>query len=234
MSISKVADRIRQLQLAADNVPPDRWTLENRSARNEAAAELEAEADHLADPWEPVESPPDDTNALRNAHSRLKDALCSVGGALFESQAYYAVHRVSGAYRACIEFNGWQPHLIVGDTQMPIAVVVYPRAAFRYEFGPAPLEDVVSEALAAINAMSFHDPETLVCNCYTETEYADSYVRYWSVDVEGIGTLVRRYRSIGQGPWLPIDYPGSYRHTLVIPHQQGMDASCDASSPNKE
>jgi hypothetical protein len=234
MSISKVADRARQLRLAADNVPHDRWSLENRIAMGEAAADLNAEVDRLADPWEPMESPPDDTDALQNAISRLKDALWSVGGALFESQAYYAVNRVSGAYRAYIEFNGWKPHLIVGDTQMPTAVVVYPRAAFKHEFGPAPLEDVVSEALAAVNAMSFRDPETRLCKVHTETAFVDSYIRYWSVDVDGIGTLVRRYQSVGQGPWRPMDYPGSYMGTLVIPHQRGMDASRDASSPNKE
>lgn len=214
--LSKVAERALHLRLAVEHRPPDWWTMQSRAERANAEADMEYEVARVMASPRPLFGEVAGQDQLWNAHSAIRDALCSVGGSLFESQVYYLVQRVGGAYNAILEFRGWPPAISVIDANSPRVLILHPRKEFKTDIKGNSLDGAVRWVLDIIEKMSFHEPEEVTCEMTTETLAADSFIRYWKYDLPGTGRLVRRYQKIGDGPWRPMDYPNGYLGTIVL------------------
>jgi len=193
--------------------------MQNRAERANAESDMQYEvARVMASPY-PVHEPVAGTDELWNAHSAIHDALCSVGGALFESKVYYLVQRVGKTYSAILEFRGWPPAISVINPDSSKALILHPRAAFSHEFSTlndASLDDMMHKIMDLIESWSFPEPSEVTCELTTETLAADSFIRYWRYDLPGTGKLVRRFQKIGDGHWRPMDYPNGYMGTIVL------------------
>lgn len=164
----------------------------------------------------PVEQDDSWVAKLADARQAIQDALCRVGGALFESQVYFSLHRYSDEYRAILEFRGWPPALSVPDVTVPLATLLPSREAFSHQISGPELDQVVGQVLDIINGWSFAEPETVSCSMTTETYADDGFLRYFRYTMPDGRTLVRRFQKIGDGPWFAKDYPNRYMGTIVL------------------
>ena len=168
---------------------------------------------------EPAASPMPSNGELADAHSRLKDALRSVGGELFESDCYVAIHCVYDAYRATIEFRGWDAHLSC-DPESDHGFVLWPRPPFKIDSEGSSLDEVVERVESAIKQLQYKEPTECKFHvrdeCFSLTSgKVTSETRYLYVDVPEIGRLVYRFwRRIGS-PWERMPYPLTRTGTLV-------------------
>lgn len=220
MNISKVAERLRFLFSAADERPTRRSDLAQQSDFQIAREDMAHEEARVSAHDGPA-SPMPNSGELADAHSRLKDALRSVGGEKFEEDCYVALHCVYGVYRATVEFRGWDAHLSC-DPESDHGFVLWPRPMFKIDSEGSSLREVVVHVESAIKQLQYHEPTECTfqvrdeCFSLTSGKIVNE-TRYLYVDVPEIGRLVYRFWRRIDCPWERLPYPQTRTGTLVVP-----------------
>ena len=227
MSISKVADRLFHLQLAADERPTSRRDLVQQYDHQAAVDDLRNEMSRYAEvPPDPVPNAIPSDSDLSDAHCRLREALCRVGGKTFGDQCWLSLAFVSGAYKASIEFRGWPADMSCLPDQEDV-FVLWPREPFKFEASGGTLPETVELLESSIKTLKYNDPTKHKAALRNEffaltSGQIVSQTQYITADVPGIGRMVARFfrrtdGKEGNGPWERVPYPNTKSGVLIVP-----------------